>query len=149
MNKVQDVNNWSECSFTFGLLFCVVCGVFALLSFIEPGPGDGVQKHESVMTKQIEEARSGDFIVLKNGEVIRIQMINSEFRTEGRHFDMTYDIRITSGGVYVYRKPLKEIASEAVAVVNPLDGNYYTVSKCFNDGKYVTTQGAERLTCGN
>ena len=129
--------------------YCLAGGIVGSIShYVNITRADDAQRHESVMTKRLQQANSGDFVIMKNGEVFRIQEVNSEFIQEGRHFAITYDLRMTSGGYF--RKPLGEIAREATDIVNPMDvTNYYIIDKCFYDGKYVTTQGAERLTCGN
>lgn len=122
--------------------------VGSIIYYVNITRADDAQRRESVMTKRLQQANSGDFVIMKNGEVFRIQEVNSELTPGDRHFAITYDTRMTSMGYF--RKPLGEIAREAADIVYPIDAaNYHVISKCFYDGKYVTTQGAERLTCGN
>ena len=122
--------------------------VGSIIYYVNITRADDAQRRESVMTTRLQQANSGDFVIMKNGEVFRIQEVNSEFMLGDRYFAITYDMHMTSGGYF--RKPLGEIAREAADIIYPMDAvNYQAINKCFSAGKYVTTTGAERLTCGN
>ena len=141
MNKVQDARKWLEVFIGFCLLGIIVGGSL----YVRAKAIDNAQKHEVALIKQLQESRIGDYVIMKNGEVIKVQIVTTEFSADDRYV-VSYNMRMTSGGYF--RKPLREIARDAAAVVNPMDANYRVVDKCFFAGKYVTTMGAERLTCG-
>lgn len=114
------------------------CG---LLESVQPSsPATAMEKWVAL---SIQKAKPGDYAILKDGQVLRLSGSSQMTVVDGDR--VYYNTRMTVGGHF--EKPLWQMASATVAVVNPTSLSYAVIDKCFYRGRVVTTVGPAKWTC--
>ncbi|MCR4285573.1 MAG: hypothetical protein NUW00_01625 [Candidatus Kaiserbacteria bacterium] len=99
---------------------------------------------ELEMTKKLQQAKNGDYAVLKDGEVFRIGgSVMGAVIEEGRIY---YNTRTSVETNHLYR-PNWQMAALVVEVISPTSESYAVITQCFYKGKVVTTVGPAKWTC--
>ena len=122
----------------FGLS-CVISG-YTLAVLYSGSP----KSTELEMTERLQQAKAGDFAILKDGEVFRIGGSVEKAVIEAGH--IYYNTRSTDAANHLYR-PHWQMAALVVEVISPTSKNYAVIDKCFNKGMFVTTVGPAKWTC--
>ena len=91
----------------------------------------------------LQQAKPGDYVILSDGQVLRLSGPTQETVVEGDR--VYYNTRMTLGGHF--EKPLWQMATVTAAIINPTSKNYAVIDKCFNKGMFVTTVGPAKWTC--
>lgn len=113
-----------------------------LLESVQPAsPATAMEKWVAV---SIQQAKPGDFVITKDGNVIKLGGSMQKSVSDGNF--VYYDTRLTSGGYH--KKPLNDMAREVARVVRNDDKHRHNViNLCFYTGARVTTAGPEAWTC--